>query len=110
MEVFIPEFEGENGSAYMDALERELRLGIEQEKVNYGLRQALIQDELRGQQLRTREGLGQLSMVIDARTYFRWHMKEPGCWQDKGFVERFKKDNPECVAPRPEMKTTVLVG
>jgi hypothetical protein len=42
------------------------------------------------------EGLGERKLTIPARTFFRWAQQYPGCWQDKGFVDEFHRDNAEC--------------
>jgi len=38
--------------------------------------------------------------------YMRWQLEYPGCWQDKGFMEEFLFDNPQCALPgyRPRAK------
>jgi len=113
MEIFIPDFD-RLGSCGLDRLERELRFELQDqmsvEKMTYAVRQAMIQEELleRGP-MRTIDGLGQHLGEIDARTFFRWDREEPGCWNDRNWVRKYVKDNPEAAAPRPEMKTTVLV-
>lgn len=95
-EVFIPDFEAGNGSAYMDKLERGLRMGIEQEKVQYKVRQHAAAGVWDGVELDKKSSF-RPQMVIDSRTYFRWDQQEKGCWEDKGFEKQFLKDNPECL-------------
>ncbi len=105
MDIIIPEFPAGNGSAFMDGLERELRLGIEREKVNYGLRARMIGEGIRASDTGRRcvDGLGQLTAVIDARTFFRWEMEDPDFWADRGNFKRFVADNPE-VDPKHWLK------
>lgn len=43
-----------------------------------------------------RDGLGQRAGVVDARTFFRFHQQDPGCWNNKKFRDEFLGDNPHC--------------
>jgi len=96
MDIFIPDFPAGNGSAYMDKLERGIRMGMEQEKVTYKLRQHAAAGEWDGVEL-DRKSSFRPTMVFDARTYFRWDKQEPGCWEDKGFEKDYAKKNPEAL-------------
>jgi hypothetical protein len=49
-------------------------------------------------------------MSIDADSYWAWHGTNPGCWQDKGFRDWFKKKNPESVVKYTPRNTTILVS
>ena len=53
------------------------------------------------------EGIGQKMMSMDANLYFWWAIREPGCWQDKGFRREILRDNPE-VRPRYVPRKTTL--
>lgn len=46
------------------------------------------------------DGTGQKIAEIPLALYVRWQQEFPGCWQDKGFVEAFLKDNPQFAAVR----------
>jgi hypothetical protein len=94
---------------WLSGFEKELRRGWELEKANYVARQRLARRPFDNTPLRTVEGLGQLQMVIDPRTYFRWQQEDEHFWQDDKNVDKFLKDNPECRAPRPERKAMVVV-
>jgi hypothetical protein len=98
-----------NDPAWMDGFEKEIRRGWELEKANYMARQQLARKEFDGSPLRTIDGLGQMTMVLDARTWFRWQQEDEHFWEDKGNVKRFLRDNPEARAPRPEQKARVVV-
>jgi hypothetical protein len=52
------------------------------------------------------DGRGQAMASIPPIVYLRWQQEYPGCWQDKGFVEEFLFDNPQCALPgyRPRAK------
>ena len=96
-------------TAWLDGLEKEFRRGFELEKVQYRTRQlAARQREFSGP-LKTVDGRGQLKGTIDARTYFRWQGEDEHFWDDPKNTDRFLKDNPECKAPRPEMKARIMV-
>jgi len=41
------------------------------------------------------DGTGQKIAEIPLNLYIRWQQEFPGCWQDKGFVSAFLKDNPQ---------------
>ena len=53
---------------------------------------------------------GVREMSIDADSYWAWHGTNPGCWQDKGFRDWFKKKNPETVVKYTPRNTTILVS
>jgi|SRR6478752_877450 len=45
------------------------------------------------------DGRGQAIASIPPILYLRWQMEYPGCWKDKGFMEEFLFDNPQCCLP-----------
>lgn len=45
------------------------------------------------------DGRGQAVASIPPIVYMRWQQEYPGCWKDKGFVEEFLFDNPQCRLP-----------
>lgn len=45
------------------------------------------------------DGRGQAIGSIPPIVYMRWIQEYPGCWKDKGFVEEFLWDNPQCRLP-----------
>jgi len=45
------------------------------------------------------DGRGQAVASILPIAYMPWQQEYPGCWQDKGFVEEFLWDNPQCGLP-----------
>ncbi len=45
------------------------------------------------------DGRGQALLSIPPIVYLRWQQEYPGCWSDKGFVEEFAADNPQCRLP-----------
>ncbi len=56
------------------------------------------------------DGLGELHMRLSPEVYMHWIRKEGRqCWNDKGFVREFKRDNPEVVVNTKRKKTTVTV-
>lgn len=93
--LLVTDIAGQLGPEFARGLDRELRMQVAKEKVEYANRaariarvnQQLIPDYI--------DGLGQKVASIDARTYFRFHQEMPGCWDDKGFLREFVRDNPE---------------
>ena len=92
---------------WLDGLEREFRFGTEMEKVRYKARQLAARQSVGPQ--KTVEGLGQLTHVFDARTYFRWLEEDKHFWDDPNNVRRYERDNPECKVDAPEKKVMVMV-
>jgi len=45
------------------------------------------------------DGRGQAMASIPPIIYMRWQQEYPGCWNDKGFMEEFLFDNPQCRLP-----------
>jgi len=45
------------------------------------------------------DGRGQAMASIPPIVYLRWFQEYPGCWKDKGFIEEFLFDNPQCQLP-----------
>ena len=45
------------------------------------------------------DGRGQAVCSIPPIIYMRWQQEYPGCWKDKGFVDEFLADNPQCQLP-----------
>lgn len=45
------------------------------------------------------DGRGQAMASIPPIVYMRWQQEYPGCWKDKGFLEEFLFDNPQCQLP-----------
>ena len=95
--------------AWMDGLEKEFRKGWELEKATYSARQRMARKEVDSAPIKNIDGLGQLTAVIDARTYFRWQEQDQDFWSDDGNVKKFLKDNPECRAPKPVAPTRITV-
>lgn len=91
----IPKFRPLEDRAAWDALERNIRLGINAEKVVQKQEMKKIADQEKLQQRKNVNGLGHLQMIIPARTYMRWQLENPGCWNDKEFGREFYRDNPE---------------
>jgi len=99
-----------NNTAFMDSLEREFRLGLELEKVHYGMRQAAINAEWDGVELRDPGGTMRLDGVIDARTYFRWQQEDPDFWKDESNWRRMKQDSPELAVKHQKRRNKVGYG
>lgn len=94
--ILVTDIAGALGADFAQHLDRELRMEVAKEKVEYANRAARVAKV--NQQLLPDEyidGLGPKCASIDARTYFRWHQSEPGCWQDPSFLREFVRDNPE---------------
>lgn len=79
---------------------------IPAEKVKADLKHAEIGRVLASQGALAIEGLGQKVGEIDARTFFRWQQENPGCWQDRAFVQEFFRDNEKLRAPGWKPKGT----
>jgi len=56
------------------------------------------------------DGRGQAVASIPPIIYLRWQHEYPGCWKDRGFVEEFLFDNPQCALPgyKPRPKRMVF--
>lgn len=44
------------------------------------------------------EGFGQSIAEIPADMFYQMNYLQPGCWHDKAFVDRVRRDNPSVVA------------
>lgn len=98
--LLVTDIAGNLGADFAHQLDRELRLEVEKEKVEYALRASKIA-RINSQLIPTEciDGLGPKVASIDARTYFRWQQEHPGCWDDKTFMREFVRDNPETRTP-----------
>ena len=45
----------------------------------------------------TIDGIGERILNIPLRDYLDWDMKYEGCWHDNGFVNEWKRDNPDSI-------------
>jgi hypothetical protein len=73
-------------------------------------RQRAIAQGLAREDLAAVDGLGELSMSVDAQIYHFWNWKLPGCWADKEFRDWFKRNFPETVVRcKGSRSTTVLM-
>lgn len=78
------------------ALERELRLGWQKERVDAEIhsKQAAKYTQLRHKSI---DGVGQKIASIPASAYHFWGQKLGyDCWNDKKFMQEFLRDNPQC--------------
>lgn len=98
-----------DNQAWMDGFERELRLGFELEKAQYKARQMAIREQEKGVGRKMFDGIGQVTGIIDARTYFRWQQEDPDFWNDDGNYRKFLRDNPECRAEAPDKKPIITL-
>ena len=94
-DILIPKWKAGNGSAFMKGLERHIRQEVDMERYEASKRAQQANLEARALGNAKADGLGQLKAVIPAREWFRWNASHDGCWQDKGFVREFIRDNPE---------------
>lgn len=96
-DILLTDISGILGPDFAKGLERELRGYVDKEKVQHQLNAAAaarVKTAFGGK--RMVEGLGELKLSVPARTFFRWAQQYPGCWQDKGFIDEFHRDNEEC--------------
>jgi len=57
------------------------------------------------------DGVGQLKAKIPLNLYIRWQQEYPGCWNDKGFVNAFLKDNPQFKAVmKTDSRNSIIVS
>lgn len=70
-----------------------------EEKARARVEQTRIAQKLQSEGSRHVEGLGQKIGSIDARTFFRLHQENPGCWQNEGFIRETLRDSPKLRAP-----------
>lgn len=98
MNVHVPELSGKNGTAFMEGLERWIRLSSEQDVHDYAAREESARREKMQMGKHKVEGLGQLKAVIPLRDYLRWSQQEgPDVWGDATFRKEFYRDNPDLV-------------
>lgn len=56
------------------------------------------------------DGTGQKIAEIPLNLYIRWQQEFPGCWQDKGFVTAFLKDNPQFKAiTKSDVRNSIIM-
>ena len=94
-EIFIPKWQGGNGSAYMKGLERHIRHHVDLEKHEASKRAQEANMDARMMASANADGLGQLQLVVPASEWHRCNAQYPGCSDDKQFVREFMRDNPE---------------
>ena len=81
-----------------------------QEKDEYSRRGIKIGKSLREQGSLRIDGVGQKIAEIPLGLYIRWQQEFPGCWQDKGFVDAFLKDNPQFKAvTKSDTRNSIIV-
>ena len=103
-DIIIPKTRPTDDAGWWKTIERNIRLGIGQEKVLQDQRQRAVARVEQTIKRKTVEGLGQLVGIIDLENYLRWHDYQPGCWNDKAFKREYFRDNPQARAARPERK------
>jgi hypothetical protein len=102
--VIIPKFRPKEDKGWWQTIERNMRLGIGQEKV---LMQNRMKENARLEAMtprKTVEGLGQLTAIFDLNNYLRFEQMDPGCWGNKKWSRSYIAKNPEVKASRPERK------
>lgn len=83
---------------------------LNEEKDQYSKRGIKIGKSLREQGSLRIDGVGQKIAEIPLGLYIRWQQEFPGCWQDKGFVDAFLKDNPQFKAiTRSDTRNSIIV-
>lgn len=103
-DIIIPKGRPKEDTSFWQTIERNIRLGIGQEKVLQKQRMIEVARLEAMIPRKTVEGLGQLVGIIDEEVYQRWHAFDRGCWSDKKFKREFFRDNPEYRASRPVKK------
>ena len=98
--LLVTDIGGNLGPDFAFGLDRELRMEVDKEKLEYANRAARIA-KVNSQLIPSDyvEGMGAKVASIDARTYFRWSQDHPGCWDDPSFLREFVRDNPESRTP-----------
>ena len=95
----------------MDAGEfkNELIRGWELDRNMAELRQRQVAGRLNTQPHYHLDGMGECVARIDLGAYFYWAMREGyECWNDKGFMREYLRDNPEVRVKSQARQTTVL--
>jgi hypothetical protein len=94
MSALLPfTFAGLDRSLYK-ALEAELRMGWEMERVRTAIYQTRIARET-GER-KAIDGLGRLRMELDPLVWLHWRLKEgPEVFKDPAFKRALERDNPE---------------
>lgn len=78
---------------------------MEEEKRKMLAELAEIGREAQSANVKNVNGIGQHTMQVSIADYMRWEIMYPGIWNDKSFVDEYKRDNPYCRVARPEQKT-----
>lgn len=84
-----------------------VKANLPREKAIAAQQMAQTQEEVKqGLAPTSGDGRGQAVASIPPIVYLRWQQEYPGCWRDKGFIEEFLFDNPQCALPgyRPRAK------
>lgn len=100
-------FQGVEHTALAAEITDEVNAQLPQEKARAEREMAQTAKEVAQGHLPTSgDGRGQAVASIPPVVYMRWQLEYPGCWQDKGFIEEFLWDNPQCRLPgyRPRAK------
>lgn len=93
MEAIIMPRPALKGGAFMEALERSIRLGIQKERVIEQARMNRIARQADAIGGRAIAGLGQCAMRIPTTIYLRW--LQEGKMKDPEFRKSLWRDNPE---------------
>lgn len=97
--LLVTDIAGSLGPEWLEGFNEEIQSMVETEKARYHIRQGAIAAEEHRIGRQMLDGLGQKIAAVDAKTFFRWHQQEPGCWWDRGFVKSYLKDNEEAKVP-----------
>jgi hypothetical protein len=77
-------------------LEKELRSGFQQNRITAEAHKK-SNHKFNLERHKSVEGLGQKIATIPADAFHFWGQKLGyKCWEDKGFMDEFLRDNPEC--------------
>ena len=82
-----------------EVINRKVKSDQPAEKARAREEQTRIAQKLQSDGSRHIPGIGQKMGSIDARTYFRHHQENPGCWNDPDYVDRTLRDSPKLQAP-----------
>ena len=93
----LKEILSEIPSEVAEGVKNELLAQWNSKAVQADARQLLIDTDHAKKDLRSIEGVGALTLSIDAQIYHFWNWQFPDCWNDPDFIPWFKRNYPQCV-------------
>lgn len=107
----IADFKESESDELLQLVKDELMTGFNRDAVEAKLRQHRIAEATHKiEAVRHIDGIGDHVLSLDPQVYGAWDKAQPGCWQDKGFRDWFKKTYPDCQGRKVVTSNRVVVG